>query len=73
MGELRALLARSCLGALKPDLIILDEFQRFKHLLGSADGEATELSELVADLFNYPEAPGVAALCDSLQDVYPRA
>jgi hypothetical protein len=33
IGELRRLLARECLAALEPDLIILDEFQRFKHLL----------------------------------------
>ncbi len=29
IGEVRDLLARSCLNALEPDLIILDEFQRF--------------------------------------------
>ena len=33
IGELRRLLARVCLATLEPDLIILDEFQRFKHLL----------------------------------------
>jgi hypothetical protein len=33
IGELRYILAVSCLEALKPDLIILDEFQRFKDLL----------------------------------------
>jgi len=43
LGEMRRLLARVCLNALEPDLIILDEFQRFKHLLG-ADTEAGELA-----------------------------
>jgi len=33
IGELRYILATSCLEALEPDLIILDEFQRFKDLL----------------------------------------
>jgi hypothetical protein len=33
VGELRGLLAVTCLKALQPDLIILDEFQRFKYLL----------------------------------------
>lgn len=33
IGRLRALLARACLDSLEPDLIILDEFQRFKDLL----------------------------------------
>lgn len=33
VGDLRLALAESCLHALKPDLIILDEFQRFRDLL----------------------------------------
>ncbi len=49
IGEVRALLAGSCLTALEPDLIILDEFQRFKHLLNDAD----EDSQLAQQLFNY--------------------
>jgi len=52
LGELRRLLARSCVEALEPDLVILDEFQRFKHLLDRT-GEAGELAH---DLFNYPDA-----------------
>lgn len=41
IGRLRALLATICIGALEPDLVILDEFQRFKSLLepGSEEGE----------------------------------
>lgn len=49
IGETRSLLARTCLTALEPDLIILDEFQRFKHLL-SNEGEDSELAQ---HLFNY--------------------
>lgn len=52
VGELRTLLAVSCLEALEPDLIILDEFQRFKYLL---EGEG-ELSRLARDLFEYAGA-----------------
>lgn len=49
IGEMRAILARSSIEALEPDLIILDEFQRFKHLLGGED----EVSRLAQHLFNY--------------------
>lgn len=52
VGELRGLLATSCLNALEPDLIILDEFQRFKHLLDGTD----QASELARGLFEYPDA-----------------
>jgi hypothetical protein len=52
VGELRSLLATTCLTALEPDLIILDEFQRFKHLLEGED----DASELARNLFEYPEA-----------------
>ncbi len=52
LGELRRLLARSCVGALEPDLVILDEFQRFKHLLDPW----SDAGELAHDLFNHAEA-----------------
>ncbi|MCL5289449.1 MAG: hypothetical protein M1489_00165 [Firmicutes bacterium] len=55
IGELREILAESCITALEPDLIILDEFQRFKHLL---DGE-DQLSQLAGYLFNYKKAKTV--------------
>lgn len=51
VGELRALLAATCLKALQPDLIILDEFQRFKHLLS---GES-DSSRLARELFTYSD------------------
>jgi hypothetical protein len=33
VARLRLLLARACVASLEPDLVILDEFQRFRHLL----------------------------------------
>lgn len=49
VGELRRRLAQSCLNSLEPDLIILDEFQRFRNLLKTDD----ESSQLAQSLFNY--------------------
>jgi hypothetical protein len=51
IGELRHLLAETCLYALEPDLVILDEFQRFKNLL-DGDNDAASLARV---LFNYPD------------------
>ncbi|MDT0634888.1 helicase-related protein [Spectribacter hydrogenooxidans] len=50
-GELRVILAHTCLSALEPDLVILDEFQRFKELL-DPDNQAGELAH---SLFNYAD------------------
>jgi hypothetical protein len=52
VGELRTLLARSCVRALEVDLVILDEFQRFRDLL---DGRS-DAAELAGHLFNEPGA-----------------
>lgn len=49
VGELRRILARCCVRELQPDLVILDEFQRFRHLLHGED----EVAELAKELFNY--------------------
>lgn len=49
VAELRMLLARACVQALSPDLVILDEFQRFRDLLS----EDTEAGQLAHALFNY--------------------
>lgn len=49
IGELRSILAASCLEALEPDLIILDEFQRFRDLLDPD----TESGALARGLFEY--------------------
>jgi hypothetical protein len=51
IGELRGALARTCIGALEPDLIILDEFQRFKSLL-TPD---TDAGSLAHELFAWSE------------------
>ncbi|MCV2890665.1 helicase-related protein [Ruegeria aquimaris] len=48
VGELRALLARESAEALEPDLIVLDEFQRFTELL-HGDGEAADLARKLFD------------------------
>jgi len=50
IGRLRSKLASVCLHALEPDLVILDEFQRFKHLLEGDDDAAV----LAKALFEYP-------------------
>lgn len=57
IGRLRGLLATVCIEALEPDLIILDEFQRFRDLL---DGD-TEAANLTRRLLNYQEASGYRA------------
>ena len=55
--DLRNHLSRVSIAALEPDLIVLDEFQRFKHLLQHPDeGEETEVSRLATELFTYPGA-----------------
>lgn len=54
IADLRHVLARACLDTLEPDLIVLDEFQRFKHLMaeeGSAQDNAS--AELARELFSY--------------------
>lgn len=50
VGELRELLARVCIHALTPELVVLDEFQRFKGLLDGSD----PASDLAHVLFDYP-------------------
>jgi hypothetical protein len=52
VGCLRLELAASCLRALEPDLIIVDEFQRFKCLLDGTD----PAGELAHDLFSFGDA-----------------
>ncbi len=46
-------LAETCLRWLEPDLIILDEFQRFKHLMVGESEDASEAAELAEHLFNF--------------------
>ncbi len=54
VGRLRNLLARVSVSALEPDLIILDEFQRFHDLL-HGDSEAADLAR---QLFDFTDAQG---------------
>jgi hypothetical protein len=49
IGRLRELLARSCIDAIEPDLVILDEFQRFADLLD----RTSPASELAHALFDW--------------------
>ena len=58
VGELRVTLAQACLNAIEPDLIILDEFQRFKHLL--VEDPDSEASQLAHDLFRYSDQHSAA-------------
>lgn len=58
IGELRSMVAEACIEALEPDLIVLDEFQRFRHLL-SADDEAGMLAQR---LFDYSDEDSQARL-----------
>jgi hypothetical protein len=51
IGELRAMLATAGVDSLEPDLVILDEFQRFKHLLG--DDPEDDAALLAQSLFNW--------------------
>jgi hypothetical protein len=60
IGTLRHILASVCVEALQPDLVVLDEFQRFRDLLdGDSDG-----AELARSLMSYttPEGEAVRVL-----------
>lgn len=59
VAELRRILARSSIDALEPDLIILDEFQRFRDLLDKPD-EGDEMRLLAHHLFDYESPDGHA-------------
>ena len=51
IGKLRRLLAAVCIRALEPDLVILDEFQRFKPLIETQEGRRSPAAELAQSLF----------------------
>lgn len=53
MGCLRRLLAAVCVKYLKPDLMILDEFQRFKNVINQE--EDSEVRMITESLFKDPE------------------
>lgn len=50
VGDMRGALARAGLSVLDPDLVILDEFQRFRELLDPS----TDPGQLADQLFSYP-------------------
>ncbi|BDZ39783.1 DEAD/DEAH box helicase family protein [Microbacterium suwonense] len=52
-SRLRSALAKAGVDTLEPDLIILDEFQRFRELLNPESGDAAELAHA---LFNHKDA-----------------
>jgi hypothetical protein len=57
VARLRAKLSHACVDALQPDLIIMDEFQRFRDLLHGDSDAAT----LARELFDYSGGDGHAA------------
>ena len=54
LGSLRRMISQTALRALQPDLVILDEFQRFRDLLDVETGG--EAAELANELFKQPDA-----------------
>ena len=58
VGQLRSMLAEVCVTALEPDLVILDEFQRFKQLLDGEDATA----KLARQLFTYSDKTSAVRL-----------
>ena len=54
VGSLRRMLSRAAVQALQPDLVILDEFQRFRDLLDFKTGG--EAAEMARDLFTHSDA-----------------
>ena len=53
ISDLRQALAKAGVDTLEPDLIILDEFQRFRHLLNPDSGDAADLAHA---LFEHRDA-----------------
>ena len=51
IGKLRRVLAEVCVEVLEPDLVILDEFQRFKPLIETRDDLRSEAADLAQSLF----------------------
>jgi len=68
IGELRSLLAKVCLDALEPDLVILDEFQRFKNLIDS--NEEDPAAQLAKALFEQDENVRVLLLSATPYKMY---
>ncbi|WP_225034081.1 helicase-related protein [Paraburkholderia sp. XV] len=71
-GELRTLLARTCLVALKPALVVLDEFQRFNDLFDDPAETENPAAELAHQLFNYEARTRVLLLSATPYKMYAR-
>ena len=69
VGGLRQMLAKAAAEALEPDLVILDEFQRFRELLDPGTGEAAELAD---NFFRQPRRARPAPFGHPLQAVHIR-
>lgn len=54
LGQLRTMFAVISMDMLQPDLVIMDEFQRFRQLIG-ADSEGTENGMLAKKFFETPD------------------
>lgn len=53
IARLRQELAKAGIAALEPDLVILDEFQRFRHLM---DSDASDAADLANSLFTHGDS-----------------
>ncbi|WP_229483168.1 helicase-related protein [Massilia horti] len=70
-SKLRRKLARTCLRTLQPDLVILDEFQRFGELFDDpTEGSSAELAH---GLFNHPSVPRILLLSATPYKMYAAA
>lgn len=58
LGKMSRILAQTCIKEIEPDLVILDEFQRFKHLLK----EDNDAGELARELFDSEAGLGARVL-----------
>ncbi|WP_145477605.1 helicase-related protein [Stenotrophomonas rhizophila] len=74
---LRRTLARCCLKALEPELVVLDEFQRFRDLLQKPSHEedhetapSASAAELAQELFNHQNQPKVLLLSATPYKMY---
>ncbi|WBY02789.1 helicase-related protein [Ramlibacter tataouinensis] len=68
ISKLRHLLSKTCLGVLQPDLVILDEFQRFSELLSHPDENPS--AELAYELFNHSDALRILLLSATPYKMY---
>ena len=71
--DLRQTLARTCVEALEPDLVIMDEFQRFRDLLAPPNLDDPDDPSLLGAATMCPTRCAHASpFCHAVQDVHPR-